>query len=99
MAKRVDAVVVHDISRPDIRFDSEANEVTILTLAAPALEREETSPRDGPLIAERHVPRAPPAQGGIVHDFPAAQCERQRRGGDLRSCRQCVSLTHKGGLR
>jgi phosphopantothenoylcysteine decarboxylase / phosphopantothenate---cysteine ligase len=30
-AKRLDAIVVNDISRPDIGFDSELNEVTILT--------------------------------------------------------------------
>jgi phosphopantothenoylcysteine decarboxylase / phosphopantothenate---cysteine ligase len=33
-AKRVDAIVVNDISRPDIGFDVDANEVTILTAAA-----------------------------------------------------------------
>jgi len=32
-AKRLDALVVNDISRPDIGFDVEANEVTILTAA------------------------------------------------------------------
>ena len=31
--KRLDAVVVNDISRPDIGFDSEENEVTIVTVA------------------------------------------------------------------
>lgn len=61
-AKGLDAIVVNDISRADIGFDSEANEVTILTLAAPAVGREESSRRDGPQIAERHVPRAPKAQ-------------------------------------
>jgi phosphopantothenoylcysteine decarboxylase / phosphopantothenate---cysteine ligase len=43
IGKGLDAVVVNDISRGDIGFDSDANEVTILTAG------------DG----ERHVPRAP----------------------------------------
>ena len=45
-AKGLDALVVNDISRSDIGFDVEANEVTILTAAA-----------NGP-PARRHVPRA-----------------------------------------
>ena len=45
------AIVVNDISRDDIGFDAEDNEVTILT-AAPG----------GGEIAERHVPRAAKAQ-------------------------------------
>jgi phosphopantothenoylcysteine decarboxylase/phosphopantothenate--cysteine ligase len=45
-AKRLDALVVNDISRTDIGFDSDANEVTILT--APA----------GGAAGEIHVPRA-----------------------------------------
>ena len=49
--KGVDAIVVNDISRDDIGFDSEDNEVTILT-AAPG----------GTDIDERHVPRAAKAQ-------------------------------------
>lgn len=48
--KGLDAVVVNDISRPDIGFESEENEVTVLT-------------RDGAVaggeIAERHIARAP----------------------------------------
>src|SRR5271163_2770511 len=49
--KGVDAIVVNDISRDDIGFDAEDNEVTILT-AAPG----------GAEIDERHVPRAAKAQ-------------------------------------
>ena len=33
-AKRLDAIVVNDISRSDIGFDSQANEVTVLTASA-----------------------------------------------------------------
>ncbi|HEV3318189.1 MAG TPA: bifunctional phosphopantothenoylcysteine decarboxylase/phosphopantothenate--cysteine ligase CoaBC [Solirubrobacteraceae bacterium] len=48
--KRLDAVVVNDISRTDIGFEADANEVTILTAG------------EDSRIAERHVPRAPKAQ-------------------------------------
>ena len=51
-AKGLDALVVNDISRADIGFDVDANEVTILTAARPAAAGE------APPIAERHVPRA-----------------------------------------
>jgi phosphopantothenoylcysteine decarboxylase/phosphopantothenate--cysteine ligase len=44
--KRLDAVVVNDISRADIGFDTADNEVTILTVAGP----------------DRHVPIGPKAQ-------------------------------------
>jgi phosphopantothenoylcysteine decarboxylase/phosphopantothenate--cysteine ligase len=47
LAKRIDALVVNDISRPDIGFDSEANEVTILT-----------APGDRSKVQALHVPRA-----------------------------------------
>jgi phosphopantothenoylcysteine decarboxylase / phosphopantothenate---cysteine ligase len=46
--KGLDALVVNDISRRDIGFDVDANEVTILSLAA----------GPGPEILERHVARA-----------------------------------------
>jgi phosphopantothenoylcysteine decarboxylase/phosphopantothenate--cysteine ligase len=46
IAKGLDAIVVNDISRPDIGFDVEENEVTILTAAA------------GGDVGELHVPRA-----------------------------------------
>ncbi len=48
VAKQLDALVVNDISRADIGFDVDANEVTILTA--------------GPALGERHVPRASKAQ-------------------------------------
>ena len=48
VAKGVDAVVVNDISRGDIGFDAEANEVTILTAAM----------NGNAEIGERRVPRA-----------------------------------------
>jgi phosphopantothenoylcysteine decarboxylase/phosphopantothenate--cysteine ligase len=48
--KHLDAVVVNDISREDIGFDVDANEVTIVTAAA---DRSETV---------QHVPRAPKAE-------------------------------------
>ncbi len=46
--KGLDALVVNDISRPDIGFDVDANEVTILSAARGGHSQ----------IAERHVPRA-----------------------------------------
>ena len=46
-AKALDAVVVNDISRADIGFDVDANEVTILSVAG-----------DGAGIEQQHVPRA-----------------------------------------
>jgi len=52
-AKGLDALVVNDISRDDIGFDVDANEVTILTVG---------SSENGQLIQERHVPRASKAQ-------------------------------------
>jgi phosphopantothenoylcysteine decarboxylase/phosphopantothenate--cysteine ligase len=52
VGKGLDALVVNDISRSDIGFDVDANEVTILI--APADE--------GAEIGERHVPRASKAQ-------------------------------------
>jgi phosphopantothenoylcysteine decarboxylase / phosphopantothenate---cysteine ligase len=52
-AKGLDALVVNDISREDIGFDVDANEVTILTA---------TGPENGQQIDERHVPRASKAQ-------------------------------------
>jgi phosphopantothenoylcysteine decarboxylase/phosphopantothenate--cysteine ligase len=51
IAKRLDAIVVNDISRTDIGFDVDANEVTILTAAG---ERAQLERWD--------VPRAPKAQ-------------------------------------
>ncbi|MCW3025774.1 MAG: coaBC [Solirubrobacterales bacterium] len=51
VAKGLDAIVVNDISRPDIGFDVDANEVTILTAGG---ERSEVQRWD--------VPRAPKAQ-------------------------------------
>ncbi|HSZ06622.1 MAG TPA: bifunctional phosphopantothenoylcysteine decarboxylase/phosphopantothenate synthase [Solirubrobacteraceae bacterium] len=59
-AKGLDALVVNDISRSDIGFDVDANEVTILT-AAPAPNGSHaatSSAAGGPRIQERHVPRA-----------------------------------------
>ena len=50
-AKRLDAVVVNDISRADIGFDAEANEVTVLGLRGDRSE-----------IEQWHVPRAAKAQ-------------------------------------
>jgi phosphopantothenoylcysteine decarboxylase/phosphopantothenate--cysteine ligase len=51
-SKGVDALVVNDISRPDIGFDVDANEVTILTAAHNGSAQ----------IGCRHVPRASKAQ-------------------------------------
>jgi phosphopantothenoylcysteine decarboxylase / phosphopantothenate---cysteine ligase len=50
-AKRLDALVVNDISREDIGFDVDANEVTILSVSTP-----------GAQIERRNVPRASKAQ-------------------------------------
>ncbi len=50
-AKGLDAVVVNDISRKDIGFEVDANEVTIVTSAG---ERSR--------MGQQHVPRAPKAQ-------------------------------------
>jgi phosphopantothenoylcysteine decarboxylase/phosphopantothenate--cysteine ligase len=52
-AKGLDALVVNDISRDDIGFDVDANEVTILTAG---------SSENGGAIEERHVPRASKAE-------------------------------------
>ncbi len=52
-AKGLDALVVNDISRDDIGFDVDANEVTILTAAGSG---------NGQPIQERHVPRASKAE-------------------------------------
>jgi len=46
-AKRLDALVVNDISRTDIGFDSDANEVTILTASADGAAGEINVPRAG----------------------------------------------------
>jgi phosphopantothenoylcysteine decarboxylase/phosphopantothenate--cysteine ligase len=46
--KGLDAVVVNDISREDIGFEVDANEVTIVTAAA-----------EGSEMGQQHVPRAP----------------------------------------
>jgi phosphopantothenoylcysteine decarboxylase/phosphopantothenate--cysteine ligase len=51
MAKGLDAVVVNDISRRDIGFDVEANEVTIIARSD-----------DRARFSEQQVPRAPKAQ-------------------------------------
>jgi phosphopantothenoylcysteine decarboxylase/phosphopantothenate--cysteine ligase len=62
--KHLDALVVNDISRADIGFDVDANEVTIL-LVAPGGGRPSAHPGahasmavEEPMIEERHVPRA-----------------------------------------
>jgi phosphopantothenoylcysteine decarboxylase/phosphopantothenate--cysteine ligase len=55
--KGVDALVVNDISRSDIGFDVDANEVTILTAPGGA-----NGGAGASAIAERHVPRASKAQ-------------------------------------
>jgi phosphopantothenoylcysteine decarboxylase/phosphopantothenate--cysteine ligase len=47
LSKGVDLIVVNDISRADIGFDSDANEVTLLTRGS-----------NGVPVDERHVPRA-----------------------------------------
>jgi phosphopantothenoylcysteine decarboxylase/phosphopantothenate--cysteine ligase len=54
LGKGLDAVVVNDISRPDIGFDVDANEVTILSVAERGAE-----------VQERHVPRA--AKSHVAH--------------------------------
>jgi len=51
LGKDLDALVVNDISRGDIGFDVDANEVTILT-----------APGDRSRIERRHVPRASKAE-------------------------------------
>jgi phosphopantothenoylcysteine decarboxylase/phosphopantothenate--cysteine ligase len=57
-AKRLDALVVNDISRQDIGFDVDANEVTILSVSSP-----------GAQIERRNVPRASKAQiAGAILD-------------------------------
>jgi len=53
--KALDAIVVNDISRADIGFDSDDNEVTILTAGR-------DGSRAGDQIGERHVARAPKAK-------------------------------------
>jgi phosphopantothenoylcysteine decarboxylase/phosphopantothenate--cysteine ligase len=51
LAKGLDAVVVNDVSRPDIGFDVEANEVTIIARGDDRVQ-----------LTEQHVPRAAKAQ-------------------------------------
>jgi phosphopantothenoylcysteine decarboxylase/phosphopantothenate--cysteine ligase len=75
VAKGLDAVVVNDISRSDIGFDADHNEVTILTATADPLPRPERAATastaapsaavaiDPPLsTGDRHVARAPKAE-------------------------------------
>jgi phosphopantothenoylcysteine decarboxylase / phosphopantothenate---cysteine ligase len=59
-AKRLDALVVNDISRADIGFDVDDNEVTILTATYNGGRPGADAPQGGeaPAIEERHVPRA-----------------------------------------
>jgi phosphopantothenoylcysteine decarboxylase / phosphopantothenate---cysteine ligase len=52
--KRLDALVVNDISRADIGFDVDANEVTILCVR--------DGRRNGAAVEQRHVPRASKAK-------------------------------------
>jgi phosphopantothenoylcysteine decarboxylase/phosphopantothenate--cysteine ligase len=63
-AKHLDALVINDISRPDIGFDVDANEITILT--APHHDGRSSTygsqSSEEPVIAEHHVPRATKAQ-------------------------------------
>jgi phosphopantothenoylcysteine decarboxylase/phosphopantothenate--cysteine ligase len=67
-AKGLDAVVVNDISRSDIGFDVDANEVTILSRNGSASE-----------IAEQHVPRASKAQ--VAQEILQAICRMHRHEG------------------
>jgi phosphopantothenoylcysteine decarboxylase/phosphopantothenate--cysteine ligase len=62
--KRLDAIVVNDISRSDIGFDVDANEVTILTATSASNGGPPGAAEDAPStrIAARHVPRATKAQ-------------------------------------
>jgi phosphopantothenoylcysteine decarboxylase/phosphopantothenate--cysteine ligase len=60
-AKGLDAVVVNDISRSDIGFDVDANEVTVL-LAPQASDAAEPSAHNGAQIQQLHVPRASKAE-------------------------------------
>jgi phosphopantothenoylcysteine decarboxylase/phosphopantothenate--cysteine ligase len=55
-AKGVDAVIVNDISREDIGFDVDANEVTILTAARARSQTDRSE------IGQQHVPRASKAE-------------------------------------
>jgi phosphopantothenoylcysteine decarboxylase/phosphopantothenate--cysteine ligase len=59
-AKHLDALVVNDISRADIGFDVDANEVTILLVAHHGGRSGSQALIAGeePVIEERHVPRA-----------------------------------------
>ena len=63
-AKRLDAVVVNDISRADIGFDVDANEVTILIAreSSQANGASALDAGDGPAPQELHVLRASKAQ-------------------------------------
>jgi phosphopantothenoylcysteine decarboxylase/phosphopantothenate--cysteine ligase len=60
-AKDLDALVVNDISRTDIGFDVDSNEVTILTRTRAAANGGHPAV-DGAGIGELKVPRAPKAQ-------------------------------------
>jgi phosphopantothenoylcysteine decarboxylase / phosphopantothenate---cysteine ligase len=60
-AKGLDALVVNDISRSDIGFDVDANEVTILTAAGTSSARSSAGSGEQQ-IEEHHVPRASKAE-------------------------------------
>jgi len=63
-AKRLDALVVNDISRADIGFDVDTNEVTILLAGARAgaSDAAVSEADGGSALQERHVPRASKAE-------------------------------------
>ncbi len=69
--KRLDAIVVNDISRPDIGFDVGSNEVTVLTA-------------DG---AERYLPRAAKEliADGILDAVEAVTAKEEERGDGARA--------------
>ena len=58
VAKHLDAVVVNDISRSDIGFDAEANEVTILTRAGLGGDRSRIEQLLVPRASKAHVAEA-----------------------------------------
>jgi phosphopantothenoylcysteine decarboxylase / phosphopantothenate---cysteine ligase len=60
-AKGLDAIVVNDISRADIGFDVDSNEVTILCASAGG-RADGAGAQNGSGILELHVPRASKAQ-------------------------------------
>jgi phosphopantothenoylcysteine decarboxylase/phosphopantothenate--cysteine ligase len=81
-AKGLDAIVVNDISRPDIGFDADSNEVTILTAAGPLAPPAPDGQSDGSGAspAPGDGVRVPRASKAVVAEAILDVVERLRTG-------------------